>query len=515
MKNLPVGIQSFKDLREGNYLYIDKTEYIYELVKYPHGVYFLSRPRRFGKSLLISTLNEIFLGNKELFKGLWIYNSNYNWEKYPVIRIDFSKMKAETKEELKELINLTLKKIAQSYEIELEAQLYIARLDELIYKLSRKYNKHIVILIDEYDKPILDHIDNVERAVEMREILKGFYTVIKGSDEYIRFVLLTGVSKFSKAGVFSGLNNLEDITMTEKFNTILGITEEELEKYFGEYIDELSRKEGISREATLNEIREWYNGYCFSRNCERVYNPFSILRLFKDRNFTNYWFETGTPSFLINLLKNKNFNITRIPLKVVETSFTVYEVDKLEVVPLLFQTGYLTIAGYDKEYGEYVLDYPNREVKKSFTEILLKEYTGDEMNGSYVIELKRAINKKDLEKFFEVLQDIFHQIPYDIVIKKERYYQSIFYLIFTLIGVDINTEVRTDRGRIDAVVETGDRIYIFEFKLYGKSGEALQQIKEKKYYEKYVSGGKDIILIGAGFNPEEEKIIEYKIESII
>ncbi|RKZ25445.1 AAA family ATPase, partial [bacterium] len=442
LKPLPVGIQTFRDIIEGGYLYIDKTRYIYEMVKTPKGVYFLSRPRRFGKSLLISTLAEIFEGNKELFKGLWIYESDYKWEKHPVIRFDFSLMMADTPEELKDKLKSRIKERGEEDGIKFNSKYYDEMLGELIKGLIKKYSRKAVVLIDEYDKPIIDHIEEVETAVKMREVLKAFYTVFKGMDEYIRFVLLTGVSKFSKAGVFSGLNNLEDITMVDRYATMLGITQEELEKYFEGYIEELGKAEELSREETLEKIREWYNGYCFSGYCERVYNPFSTLRLFDAKRFTNYWFESGTPSFLIKLMREKDFDVTRIPIEVKETMFTVYEVDRLEVIPLLFQTGYLTIAGYDKKWNRYKLDYPNREVRESFTDILLRDYTDEKVDNGMIDYLKESIEEGDVDKFFEVLEEIFHRIPYDIRVKAEKYYQSIFYLIFILIGVDIETEVK-------------------------------------------------------------------------
>ncbi|MCX7997788.1 MAG: AAA family ATPase [Leptospiraceae bacterium] len=324
MKPLPIGIQTFRTIREGNYLYIDKTRWIYEMVKYPHGAYFLARPRRFGKSLTLSTLKEIFEGNKELFEGLWISTTDYEWKKYPIIRVDFSTIQTFVREDLIKGILSVLNKIAEDYGIELKEENYDRKFQELIQKLSKQGK--IVILIDEYDKPIVDHITNPSLAIEMREILKGFYTIIKASDEYLRFVFLTGVSKFSKAGVFSGLNNLNDISMNPKFSSLVGVTERELIRYFKEYIKEFSQELNINTRELIEKIRFWYNGYCFSGNCERVYNPFSTLLLFEQREFKNYWFETATPSFLIEFARKRDFDISELPVKAAEISFSTYDV---------------------------------------------------------------------------------------------------------------------------------------------------------------------------------------------
>ena len=374
MKNLPIGIQTFRDIIQNDYLYVDKTEKIFDLVKNPKGVYFLSRPRRFGKSLLISTLNEIFEGEKELFKELWIYNSDYSWEKHPVVRIDFSKGKAENKDDLKGFILYQLKNIADKYGISLTRDKYYEAFDELLTQLSQ-INK-VVILIDEYDKPLIDNIENKELAVELREILKGFYTIIKACDEYIRFVLLTGVSKFSKAGVFSGLNNLKDISMDMKHSSLLGITGEEMVDNFKDHIDQFAKLEGVSKSELIKKITYWYNGFCFSGTCEKVFNPFSMLLLFDNARFSNYWFESATPSFLIKLMKEKDFDLSRFDgVKVDESAFSSYEIENLKVVPILFQTGYLTITDYDKERMEYTLAYPNFEVKNSMTKYLAEAYS--------------------------------------------------------------------------------------------------------------------------------------------
>ena len=495
MKRLPIGIQTFRKLIDGNYLYVDKTEHIHRLIV-QGSVYFLSRPRRFGKSLLISTLNEIFEGNKELFKNQWIYNSDYAWEKHPVVRIDFSKSKARNSDELINYIVYQLDKTAQLYGITLEQTQYDIKFDELLTKLSG-INK-VVVLIDEYDKPIIDNIENKELAIELREILKGFYTIIKACDEYIRFVLLTGVSKFSKAGVFSGLNNLEDISMDPMYSSLLGITLKDLKSCFKEYIDQFAKTEGVGKSELIEKITCWYDGFCFSRSCEKVFNPFSVLLLFKKLCFGNYWFESATPSFLIKLMKEKNFNIKRLSgIEVREEAFGAYEIENLTALPLLFQTGYLTIKEYDKTFMTYILGYPNFEVENSFQYSLLCSYSDTQVDG-YLIDLIRALRNDDFETFFETLRIFFANIPYDLQINREKYYQTVFYLIFSLIGLEVEAEVKTNKGRIDAVIIDKD-IYIFEFKFGGDKDQALNQIKDKKYFEKYQGKGKKIYLFGVEF----------------
>ena len=509
MKRLPIGIQTFRDIVQNDYLYVDKTEKIFDLVNNPKGVYFLSRPRRFGKSLLISTLNEIFEGEKELFKGLWIYKADYAWEKHPIVRIDFSKKKAENKDDLKGFILHQLKNIAGRYGISLERDQYDEAFDELLTKLSG-INK-VVVLIDEYDKPIIDNIENKELAVELREILKGFYTIIKACDEYIRFVLLTGVSKFSKAGVFSGLNNLKDISMDVRYSSLCGITQREIEICFEKHIGRLAESEGIEKSELIEKITYWYDGFCFSKRCEKVYNPFSTLLLFDRTDFGNYWFESATPSFLIKLMKEKNFDIKRLKeMELREEAFGAYELENLAVLPLLFQTGYLTIKEYDKAFMTYILGYPNFEVENSFQYALLSSYSGIQVDG-YLIDLIRALRNDDFETFFDTLRVFFADIPYDLHISKEKYYQTVFYLIFSLIGLKVEAEVRTNKGRIDAVIIDKD-IYIFEFKFHGGKDQALNQIKDKKYFEKYQGAGKEIYLFGVEF--ADRNVGEWVVEKI-
>ena len=358
---LPVGIHDFETIRTENYLYVDKTQLIYQMITQGR-MYFLSRPRRFGKSLLVSTLHAIFQGKKHLFKDLWMDQSDYTWEQYPVIWLDMSAVMSTSTELLQQTLGEQLDIIAEQYDVKLATSLSIfGRLNKLITQLS-KTNQKVVVLIDEYDKPLIDQIHRPEIAMGNREILKQFYGILKVQNANIRFILLTGVSKFSKVSVFSGLNNLRDISLSTDYATLLGYTEQELTYYFKPEINSLAQKEGLSHPALLDKIKHWYNGYRFSEEETSVYNPFSALLLFTEQKFSDYWFETGTPTFLVNLIQERQFDIANMEnLEIGAASFSTYEIDELNVLPLLYQTGYLTIKSYDRSTRNYELGYPNRE----------------------------------------------------------------------------------------------------------------------------------------------------------
>ena len=419
LKRLPVGLQTFRKLREGDYLYVDKTELIYRLITTGE-VYFLSRPRRFGKSLLVSTLEEIFSGHRELFKGLWIYDADYDWEEHPVLRLNLDLERVRSVEELEEFLVSYLGEIGWEMEIEVKPSAPQRMLRQLIKGLARR--KRVVVLVDEYDKPLIDNLENLEEAKRIREVLKGFYTVLKAMDEHLRFVLLTGVSKFSKAGVFSGLNNLNDITLHRRYATLLGITQEELEEYFDEHIGAFAADVGLGREELLARIREWYDGFCFAPNAPRVYNPHSLLMLFDTHRFANYWFETGTPTFLIKLLRERSLGLREIEDALLEEiEFSSYDIEALAVYPLLIQTGYLTIKGYDEGEQVYRLSYPNREVEVAFTKRLLEEFVGVEWEDwrLYSERMVKALAEGDMEGFFEVLDIFYGWIPYGVQLKSD------------------------------------------------------------------------------------------------
>lgn len=389
---------------------------------------------------------------------------------------------------------------------------------KLIKELSAK--GRVVILIDEYDKPIINHVENqeIEKAKEMRNILKNFYGVIKGLDEYLRFVFITGVSKFSRVSVFSDLNNLRDITLSKQFSTLLGYTDEELRHYFDPYIKMMAPEMNIPKKQLLEKIRQWYNGYSWDGK-NFVYNPFSILNLFKEKSFENFWFSTGTPSFLINTIKNKRHDITGFEeLPVSSYAFDSFEIDNMDISTLLFQTGYLTIKKIylKREKKRFRLSYPNKEVRDSFLTYLFQDYTRKDMalTSQVIDRVTEAMEEHNLDRLMEELKSLFASIPYHIFIgEKEAYYHTVIYLILKLAGADVRSEDPTNIGRVDVVFETQTRVCIMEFKI-GSEQDALDQIKEMKYYEKYLSSGKEIILLGIGFHPERRNIGSYVQEKL-
>ncbi len=521
MKTLPIGIQTFRKLINEHHVYVDKTREISELIR--SGTYFfISRPRRFGKSLLVSTLYEIFSGNQELFQGLYIYDK-IEWKPHPVIHVDLSLIPRDTDKRLQSGLFDFVENLAAYHQIKLKAEDYDSAFQELIVKLEEKYQEKVVVLIDEYDKPILDRIENLEGAHKNREVLKNFYGVLKGSDQYLRFVFITGVSKFARVSIFSGLNNLDDITIDSRFATIVGLTQEEVENAFPDYLAEFQQHAGYSREELLELIRFWYNGYSWD-GLTRLYNPFSLLNLFAKMEFGNYWFATGTPTFLMKTFREQQIDISTLEQQRLGLpAFDTYDIAHLEMTALLFQTGYLTIKGFKKaRYGakSYILSYPNFEVQESLLTYLLADFSGEPAPKVQPLheEMYTYLEEEKLDAFIQLMQSLISGIPYPLHIKEEAYYHSLFYMILKLLGADVDAEVLTDKGRVDGVLEYDDLIYIIECK-YGESGRkmetltknALKQIHDKKYYEPFLNSGKKILLLGIGF---VDKAIGYQVETL-
>ena len=517
MKKLSSSIYTFEKLIEQDCLYIDKTEYIWKMLAQPYGTFFLSRPRRFGKSLTLSTLKAVFQNKKHLFKGLALESKPHDWKEYPVIHLDFGNCDSSDVDHLRQYLIETLDAIAETYHIRLGRSGASGRFTELVETLSNQGK--VVILVDEYDKPILDNINNPQ-IENIRSVLENFYSVIKTSEPYQRFVLMTGVSKFSKVSVFSKLNNLSDISMRSEYATMLGYTQEELESCLSEHIDHTAKILNMQRHELLQELKAWYNGYRFHEKAATVYNPVSVAKFFEaGGEFKNFWFETGTPGFLLKLAKKQQFNFEEaLSRPVSELAFDSYEIGRLKTLPLLYQTGYLTISGSMKDGVEtfYRLNFPNREVEGAFEAYLLDEFAGVDKEEVSLIasELTGHIRRGELEAFMDGLRVFFAGIPYDIQIANEKYYQSIFFIVFRLLNLRIEAEARTNRGRIDAVIQTAGHVYIFEFKLDASAEGALAQIRDKSYYEKFLNSGKEIILVGANFSTTTRGVDQWLSESI-
>jgi Predicted AAA-ATPase/PD-(D/E)XK nuclease superfamily len=507
MKKLPIDVSTFATIVNEDYIYVDKTECIYNLITNGR-YYFLSRPRRFGKTLLVSTLKELFLGNTNLFSTFWIGASNYSWPKHPVIHLDFSTIPHLDEVELRASTNNVLNDIAHEYKLSITRDTPEETLRTLVRTLAEK-NK-VVILIDEYDKPILDHLHNIECAQAQRTVLRSFYDTIKGLDHYLRAVFITGVSKFAKTSLFSGINNLNDISEDQIAAQLLGYTQEEINTYFLEYIQDVAEQYDKAPQEINEEMKAWYNGYRFSEKDIRVYNPFSVLYYLKKKKRANYWFESGTPSFLVKLLEKDPTILHNIEHKVFSSSTLggTFEVEKIPLITLLYQTGYLTIKDYDQEHNMYTLGYANEEVRLSISIILVSILTRSESSTieNSIFRLKSALTHNNIDAFCTELKILLAHIPYTLHISRESYYYSLLQLMLSLLDMNAQSEILTDKGRIDLTLETKTHLYIFELKFNTKAIAALQQIETKKYYQRYLTQKKGIILIGLSFNYNQDKL---------
>ena len=533
-RKLPLGVQSFKDLREKGFLYVDKTEYLFRLAN-SSKVYFLSRPRRFGKSLFLSTLAAYFRGQKELFQGLYIekaeeelavQENRTSWQEYPVLYFDFNTGQYDTIESLISRIELFLSPLENKYDITSAQGDLAQRFEEVIKQIYEKTHKQAVVLVDEYDKPLLQTMGVNEALNEhYRNTLKAFYSVIKTCDEYIRFAFLTGVTKFSKISIFSDLNNLKDISMHEAYAGICGMTQKELEVNFQPEIQALAEKQKLDYPQALAALKQWYDGYLFHPAGEGMYNPYSILNAFDDKEIKSYWFGTGTPTFLVNYLKEAHYYIPDLDGKVEldEEGLQTYRAVAQDTLPILFQAGYLTIKEYISDLRLYRLGFPNDEVRYGFLHNLLPAYSDVPFGqtGVWVGRFIQDIRNGNVDEFMERMQAIISSIPYDNFTEKnlklrEQNYQTAVYLVFALMGQFVQTEVHSAMGRADCIVQTADSVYIFEFKLSGNGSaeDALSQIKKNGYAERYKADNKKIVLIGSSFDEQTRTIKEWKTEML-
>ena len=509
MRQLPTGIQSFEVLRTDGYLYVDKTAIIYRLVS-TSIPYFFSRPRRFGKSLLLSTFKAYFEGRKDLFEGLAISELETKWEQYPVLYLDLNAERYESVEYLEARLSANLDKWEELYGKNKREKTLSLRFEGVIERAYKKTGKRVVVLIDEYDKPMLSAILDEDLSKSYRSIMKAFYGVLKSSGQYLRFLFLTGVTKFAQVSVFSDLNHLVDISFKPDYVKLCGITKAELLHFFTPELNILAEKQNLTFDEAVAQMTQQYDGYHFALQTEGTFNPFSVLNALKFSDFDNYWFQTGTPTYLVDILKESDYDL-RLLVEGIEakpSDFAEYRADVKNPIPMIFQSGYLTITGYNKKYNMYILGFPNKEVRYGFLNFLMPYYTAI-TNGTGSFHIARfceELETGDTDAFMERLKVFFAGMSYELNNKNEKHYQAIFYVVFTLMGQYIKPEVRSAKGRADAVVKTKDYIYVFEFKLNGTAEEAMQQIDNTGYLIPYQKDGRKLIKVGVEFCKEERNI---------
>jgi len=512
MQQLPIGIQSFEGLRTDDFAYVDKTKLIYDLIH--NGKYiFLSRPRRFGKSLLLSTLKAYFQGKKELFEGLAVSELEQEWESNPILYLDLNVGMYTSKEGLEEALNSNLVDWEEQYDTKLNSNDAAQRFKYIIKTLAQSSGKKVVILVDEYDKPLIEAINDEPLQQEFRNMLKAFYGNLKTCDEYIRFAMLTGVSKFSKISLFSDLNNLQDISLDERYADICGLTAEEIEHTLSDHLEAFAQKEGTTKADIMEQMRKMYDGYHFSENTSKdIYNPFSVLNALSERTFRNYWFSTGTPSFLIKLLQNGEYDLQDFSNgDLLASDLAAKESLRQEPIALFYQTGYLTIKRYEKEFGSYRLGFPNREVEQSFLKFLLPRFTGNTDNGAsaFIEYFVRDLRKGDIESFLGRMRSFFANTPYELVRDLENHYQTVMFTICRLLGYYTKAEYHTSNGRIDMVVKANQFTYVFEFKFNKTAQEALAQIDTKEYALPFQAEGQKVFKVGINFSKETRNIDDF------
>ncbi len=518
-KRYPLGIQTFSEIVTGNYYYADKTEDIYRLAHYAK-FHFLSRPRRFGKSLLVSTLQAYFEGRKELFKGLAIERMEKEWTARPVIHLDLSRGKYYTLENLHTILNDILLPLQQQYGLEADtSKTYSTRLTHIIEAAARQTGRQAVVLIDEYDAPMHDAVGNEPLQREIRNVMRDFFSPLKNQEANLRFVLITGISKFSQLSIFSELNNLKIISMKNEFGAICGITREQLTDTFKEGIEAMAAHNGLTFEQTVTLLQAHYDGYHFSPDGPDIFNPYSIINALDDKDFNSYWFTSGTPTFLIKLLQQCDMDILALDnLWVKDNRFDAPTEKMSDPVPVLYQSGYLTIKAYDKERRLYKLGLPNHEVKQGFSESLVKYYEGNNLCNFDRIVLAYAnhiVVEDNMEAFLPHLKNFYDKFPYTIVNNNERHYQAVMFTILTMLGADVQAEQATSNGRIDLVFKTKRSIYIFELK-YGKNAQtALSQIEKKDYARAFADDSRQTVAVAINFSADQRTMESWKIEPVV
>ena len=515
LRKLPIGIQTFEKLREGDYLYVDKTALVWRIAS-TETPYFLSRPRRFGKSLLLSTFEAYFEGKKELFEGLAIADMEKEWKTYPLFHLDLNAEKYDSPQALVEILSRQLTQWELKYGKGEDEETLSGRFAGVIRRACEQSGRGVVVLVDEYDKPLLQALGDDALLDDYRKTLKAFYGVLKSSDRYLRFVFLTGVTKFAQVSVFSDLNQLNDISMKPQYATICGITRQELEDTFIPELNRLAETNELTYEETLNKMTALYDGYHFCEFAEGVFNPFSVLNVFDGYKFSNYWFQTGTPTFLVELLKKSEYDLRTLidGVEANASSFMEYRVDANNPIPLIYQSGYLTIKGYEPLFRTYTLGYPNEEVKIGFIETLIPSYLNQPTRESnfYVVSFVRDLMKGDIEQCLLRTRSFFSSIPYDLENNQEKHYQTIFYLLFRLMGQYVDVEVKNAIGRADVVIKMPDAIYVFEFKVDGTPEEALAQINSKQYAIPYEVEHRKVVKVGVNFDSTTRTLGQWKIE---
>ncbi len=514
LKRLPVGIQTFSEVIDLDCLYIDKTEYIWNMIHLSKYI-FLSRPRRFGKSLLVSTLQAYFEGRKDLFKGLFIETVEKEWTEYPVLRFDMSLGKHMEKEQLERYLLYILGENEKRYGISYDSKDPNVRLKNLIINVSEKTGKKVVILIDEYDAPLLDVVHEEKTLPVLRNVMRNFYSPLKASDPYLQFVFLTGITKFSQLSIFSELNNLKNISMLTDYAGVCGITKEEMIAAMSDYIDDFAEAQEITREEAIEGLKRQYDGYHFTWPSPDIYNPFSLLNAFQDHDYTNYWFGSGTPTYLIEMLRK--FHVVPSDMNKMQTLASDFDApteNMASITPLLYQSGYVTIKDFNRATRLYTLDIPNTEIRVGLMDSLLPNYVSmrKEAGNTTIAKMYLALLNDNLDEMFSLLQAYLLTVPYCDNANSEGHYQQLLYVIFSLFGRYVEVEVHTPTGRVDIVMKTDKALYLFELKLNMSAQAAMKQIDLKDYASKFALSGLPIVKVGINFDPERRTIGDWKVE---